>query len=91
MVSAAVQMPDDPVAIFQQTGIHRNFRNREMSHRKDSDDSYGINRRQDTYVAKEKFQGFEMLSISQWWANLDQASKDLDKTIFRDLSPTPIP
>jgi hypothetical protein len=27
----------------------------------------------------------------QWWANLDQASKDLDKTIFRDLSPTPIP
>jgi hypothetical protein len=28
---------------------------------------------------------------TQWWANLDQASKDLDKTIFRDLSPTPIP
>jgi hypothetical protein len=28
---------------------------------------------------------------SQWWANLDQASKDLDKTIFLDLSPTPIP
>ncbi len=28
---------------------------------------------------------------NQWWANLDQASKDLDKTIFRDLSPTPIP
>ncbi len=27
----------------------------------------------------------------QWLANLDQASKDLDKTIFRDLSPTPIP
>ncbi len=27
----------------------------------------------------------------QWWANLDQASKDLDKTIFRNLSPTPIP
>ncbi len=27
----------------------------------------------------------------KWWANLDQASKDLDKTIFRDLSPTPIP
>ncbi len=27
----------------------------------------------------------------QWWANLDQAPKDLDKTIFRDLSPTPIP
>jgi hypothetical protein len=31
------------------------------------------------------------LGCSQWWANLDQASKDLDKTIFRDLSPTPIP
>jgi hypothetical protein len=29
--------------------------------------------------------------LKQWWANLDQASKDLDKTIFRDLSPTPIP
>jgi hypothetical protein len=29
--------------------------------------------------------------LGQWWANLDQASKDLDKTIFRDLSPTPIP
>jgi hypothetical protein len=29
--------------------------------------------------------------FGQWWANLDQASKDLDKTIFRDLSPTPIP
>ncbi len=27
----------------------------------------------------------------QWWANLDQAPKDLDTTIFRDLSPTPIP
>jgi hypothetical protein len=27
----------------------------------------------------------------QWWANLDQASKDLDKTIFRDLLSTPIP
>ncbi len=27
----------------------------------------------------------------QWWANLDQAPKDLDKTIFRDLSPTPKP
>jgi hypothetical protein len=27
----------------------------------------------------------------QWWANLDQASKHLDKTIFRDLSPTPLP
>ncbi len=31
------------------------------------------------------------LATQQWWANLDQASKDLDKTIFRDLSPTPIP
>jgi hypothetical protein len=30
-------------------------------------------------------------TLDQWWANLDQASKDLDKTIFRDLSPTPIP
>jgi hypothetical protein len=30
-------------------------------------------------------------TFQQWWANLDQASKDLDKTIFRDLSPTPIP
>jgi hypothetical protein len=29
--------------------------------------------------------------ICQWWANLDQAPKDLDKTIFRDLSPTPKP
>jgi hypothetical protein len=29
--------------------------------------------------------------LLQWWANLDQAPKDLDKTIFRDLSPTPIP
>jgi hypothetical protein len=28
---------------------------------------------------------------SQWWANLDQAPEDLDKTIFRDLSPTPKP
>ncbi len=27
----------------------------------------------------------------QWWANLDQTPNDLDKTIFRDLSPTPIP
>ncbi len=27
----------------------------------------------------------------QWWANLDQAPEDLDKNIFRDLSPTPIP
>jgi hypothetical protein len=31
------------------------------------------------------------LLLNQWWANLDQASKDLDKTIFRDVSPTPIP
>ncbi len=28
---------------------------------------------------------------AQWWANLDQAPEDLDKTIFRDLSPTPKP
>ncbi len=34
---------------------------------------------------------FQCQSCGQWWANLDQASKDLDKTIFRDLSPTPIP
>ncbi len=34
---------------------------------------------------------FMGLKEGQWWANLDQASKDLDKTIFRDLSPTPIP
>ncbi len=27
----------------------------------------------------------------QWWANLDQTPNDLDKTIFRNLSPTPIP
>ncbi len=27
----------------------------------------------------------------QWWANLDQAPEDLDKNIFRDLSPTPKP
>jgi hypothetical protein len=27
----------------------------------------------------------------QWWANLDQAPEDLDKTIFRALSPTPKP
>jgi hypothetical protein len=27
----------------------------------------------------------------QWWANLDQTPNDLDTTIFRDLSPTPIP
>ncbi len=29
--------------------------------------------------------------VYQWWANLDQDPKDLDTTIFRDLSPTPIP
>jgi hypothetical protein len=29
--------------------------------------------------------------LQQGWANLDQAPKDLDKTIFRDLSPTPLP
>ena len=27
----------------------------------------------------------------QWWANLDQAPEDLDRNIFRDLSPTPKP
>jgi len=31
------------------------------------------------------------VNAEQWWANLDQASKDLDKPIFRDLLPTPIP
>ncbi len=34
---------------------------------------------------------FYYLSSSQSWANLDQTPNDLDKTIFRDLSPTPIP
>ncbi len=29
--------------------------------------------------------------FSQWWANLDQASKHLEVFRFRDLSPTPIP
>ncbi len=29
--------------------------------------------------------------IIQWWANLDQTPNDLEKTIFRDLSPTPLP
>jgi hypothetical protein len=33
----------------------------------------------------------EQWNLRQWWANLDQAPKDLDKTIFRDLSPTPKP
>jgi hypothetical protein len=37
-----------------------------------------------TYTVKK---GYRL----QWWANLDQAPKDLDKTIFRDLSPTPLP
>jgi hypothetical protein len=32
-----------------------------------------------------------MRARNQWWANLDQAPEDLDKNIFRDLSPTPIP
>ncbi len=27
----------------------------------------------------------------QGWANLDQAHEDLDRNIFRDLSPTPKP
>jgi hypothetical protein len=31
------------------------------------------------------------VAVMQWWANLDQAPEDLDKTIFRDLSPTPKP
>ncbi len=48
-------------------------------------------------VAKDEDLGLALLPEEhhtrhrQWWANLDQASKDLDKTIFRDLSPTPIP
>jgi hypothetical protein len=33
----------------------------------------------------------ESKGLQQWWANLDQDPKDLDTTIFRDLSPTPIP
>jgi hypothetical protein len=28
---------------------------------------------------------------NQGWANLDQAHEDLDRNIFRDLSPTPKP
>ncbi len=28
---------------------------------------------------------------AQGWANLDQAHEDLDRNIFRDLSPTPKP
>ncbi len=34
---------------------------------------------------------FSKQHFDQGWANLDQAPKDLDKTIFRDLSPTPLP
>jgi hypothetical protein len=40
---------------------------------------------------RERVNMLLVLLPNQWWANLDQASKDLDKTIFRDLSPTPIP
>ncbi len=32
-----------------------------------------------------------MSSDVQGWANLDQAHEDLDRNIFRDLSPTPKP
>ncbi len=32
-----------------------------------------------------------LLEHSQGWANLDQAHEDLDRNIFRDLSPTPKP
>jgi len=35
--------------------------------------------------------GISAVASGQGWANLDQAPKDLDKTIFRDLSPTPKP
>ncbi len=34
---------------------------------------------------------WEKASSDQSWANLDQTPNDLDETIFRDLSPTPIP
>ncbi len=53
--------------------------------------AYGLNT---AYLMVSHLQyivSFEYLTSLQWWANLDQASKDLDKTIFRDLSPTPIP
>ncbi len=30
-------------------------------------------------------------TFDQGWANLDQAHEDLDRNIFRDLSPTPKP
>jgi hypothetical protein len=32
-----------------------------------------------------------LISHNQGWANLDQAHEDLDRNIFRDLSPTPKP
>jgi hypothetical protein len=32
-----------------------------------------------------------VLPEGQGWANLDQAHEDLDRNIFRDLSPTPKP
>jgi hypothetical protein len=33
----------------------------------------------------------QAMTDRQWWANLDQTPNDLDKTIFRDLSPNPLP
>jgi hypothetical protein len=45
-----------------------------------------------TLLCSHKFHKIvNYFSFEQWWANLDQAPKDLDKTIFRDLSPTPKP
>ncbi len=38
-----------------------------------------------------KHRGLNPIGQMQCLANLDQAPKDLDKTIFRDLSPTPKP
>jgi hypothetical protein len=38
-----------------------------------------------------EFIDWRYIGIFQWWANLDQAPEDLDKNIFRDLSPTPKP
>jgi hypothetical protein len=35
--------------------------------------------------------GGHAVAITQGWANLDQAHEDLDRNIFRDLSPTPKP
>jgi hypothetical protein len=32
-----------------------------------------------------------LVAVVQGWANLDQAHEDLDRNIFRDLSPTPKP